>query len=228
MSCQEVCKEKKAAGFPEEHTTNLATEDGMKSVSRMALLRVFAPLSVSCSGKVTDPKKMIEIAAKPEHPRGRLTHLYSDSVLPEYNEDNAWNMAQIIVRKALKNNHTGYQADTADFPGPHRIDVLDDVGAIETATGKRMREYFIRGHFHVTNFHGVKTRLNLKIHLRTADNENWKAYRVQISDPSEPTFASRVFGHQENAWEGFRVLRAPDSLYAQLDAYIKKRKKQLW
>ena len=40
----------------------------MQGLARFTFVGVFATLILACSGKVTDPKKMIEIAAKDDRP----------------------------------------------------------------------------------------------------------------------------------------------------------------
>ena len=74
-----------------------------------------------------------------------------------------------------------------------------------------------------------QTRLRLSVFMRTPDNDTWQAYQIYVTDPSKPALLSDVFVREKDAWEGFDLLRAPDSLYAQLDAniaYIKEHNKE--
>ena len=193
---------------------------------RFTLFGILITLIVSGSCNVTDPKKMIEIAAEHESPHSELTRLYTASVLPDVDESMAWVMAQDFAQRALQNNRAGLQADTADFPWAHEVEIEQESGAIENATGKPFRTYFIRGYFHVKNIFGARVRLKLIIRMRTNDHERWQTFQLLISDPSRPLLSSYIVEHELDRWDGFEILRGPDSLYTQLDAYLKEHGKQ--
>ena len=199
----------------------------MPRLARFTLAGFLATMFLACSGKVTDPEKMIEIAAKHESPHSRLTELYKESVLPKSDVYEAWSMAEQFAQNALKGTNTGYQYDTVDFPwSVDRSAVDDDGGSVEKATGKPFRNYHVKAEFHANNLYGARTRLRLSVFMRTPDNETWQAYQIYVSDPSKPTLLGGVFAHETDAWDGFELLSAPDSLYAQLDFYIKRPSKE--
>ncbi len=137
----------------------------MHSLARFTFVGILATLPVSCSGKITDPKKMVEIAAKHDNPHSELKRLYAASVLPDSNDTMAWIMAEDFTKQLLQNNHAGFQADTAEFPWSYEVEIQQEPAAIENATGKPFRQYFIRGYFHVNNIFGAGVRLNLTIRL---------------------------------------------------------------
>ena len=197
----------------------------MHSLARFTFVGILATLSVSCSGKITDPKKMVEIAAKHDNPHSELKRLYAASVLPDSNDDNdraAWNMAQDFTKKALLYNRAGIQADTAEFPWSFEVDITQEPAAIQISTGKPFRSYFITGYFHAKNIYGAKVRLDLTIRLRTNDHKRWQIFQLLVSDPSRPILSSYIVEHEMDLWDGFKILTIPDSLRTELDAYIKK------
>ena len=69
---------------------------------RFTLFGILITLIVSGSCNVTDPKKMIEIAAEHESPHSELTRLYAASVLPDVDESMAWVMAQDFAQRLSK------------------------------------------------------------------------------------------------------------------------------
>ena len=110
----------------------------MHSLARFTFVGILATLSVSCSGKITDPKKMVEIAAKHDNPHSELKRLYAASVLPDSNDTMAWIMAEDFTKQLLQNNHAGFQADTAEFPWSHEVEIQQEPAAIENATGQTL------------------------------------------------------------------------------------------
>ena len=169
----------------------------MERLVRRTLVNILAILSVSCSSEVTDPKKMIEIAAKDENPHARLTELYLDSVLPALDVHEAWSMAGKFAQNALEGTDTGYQYDTVDFPWKTDMEAVKSLmPAVETESGKYYRQYRVMADFHADNVYGARTRLSISIFMRTADNETWKAFQAYVRDsvqtyPHGPGFCVR-------------------------------------
>ena len=58
----------------------------MQRLFRTTFFGILATPYTSCSGKITDLKKMVEIAAKHDDPDAHLTELYREAVLPEFTD----------------------------------------------------------------------------------------------------------------------------------------------
>ncbi len=200
----------------------------MCKIARITLACFLPGLLFACSGKVTDPMKMVEIAAKHDDPHAHLAELYREAVLPEFNETSkglAWIYVEYLTQAALKNNRFGFLPHTIEFPILDNETVTTEGSAIETATGKPCREYYVRGHCYVKNSYGTKVRLNIAVRMYSSSDKKWHPYQVIIKDPSKPKMFDKIVEMDEGPWRGFELLAPPDSLYTQLDAMLNANKK---
>ncbi len=172
---------------------------------------------------------MVEIAAKHDNPHSELNRLYAASVLPEEDitdDTKAWLLAQKFTKKALQYNRAGILSDTAEFPHAQEVKIIQEPAVIKIDTNKPQRSYFIKGYFHAKNRYGTKVRLDLTVRLRTDFIEWYDIFQLLVSDPSRPLLSSIVVKNELDRWDGFEILRTPDSLKTQLDALIEANKKQ--
>ncbi len=199
----------------------------MQGLAIITLPGFLATLLLVSAGEIKVPKKMIVAAAKHEYPHSHLTKLYAESVLPDRDIYDAWFFAGKFAKESLKGTNTGFQHDTVDFPSlTDESAVKSFPPSVEKTTGRPFRNYRVSGDFHANNIYGARTRLHVTAFLRTHDNESWEAYKIFITDPSKPILSGIILSRGKGAWHGFKPLQAPDSLYAQLDAYIKKPSKE--
>ncbi len=162
--------------------------------------------------------KWVEEAAHAEHPLGHLNELWAASVLPETDKVVAWSMAEKFTKQALKGSNTNYLFQTVNYPWYDGSSIkADSMAVIEEATGRYLRYYTVSTEFDVKNEYNAEVRLRSTIHMYTADNEDWKAYQVYVSDPRKRPLLSGIVTIENDAWEGRDRAYAPDSLLALLD-----------
>lgn len=201
----------------------------MRWLTRFTFSGILATMIVACSEKVTDPKKMVEMAAKHKDPYGELERLYAISVLPEpkvTDDAMAWHMVQYFTKETLNIKRPGILIDTVEFPEYYEVEIKEEPASIEIATGKPLRSYLTLGYFHAKNRYGIKTRFNVSMRFRTDMKEKWEIFTVVIEDPSRPMASSFLVSEERDIWDGYEILSAPDSLRTQLEALLAANPKQ--